>query len=273
MIGRRAAIALLLPCGLASCAFAAPAAQAEPFTAAYTCVKVAKPTALSIGFKDEHCTEAVKGTEANWKHEYIPTNTVTEVKVTNNETMSKTVASKFKGKVAGTAFELEAGGFLSCKGAESWVGNIEIFGLNAIGGFCGEFYNVVVNSPENCTIPNKVVKLNGPGNIATYVTKFGEMFIEFTPPAGKPFASFEFSGEKCSLNGKKVNVTGTAKANVTTQESPLDGATLKFTTEETRFTVEIEEQIAELSATFTPRMVPESGVPEYPVVLTTNEPI
>jgi hypothetical protein len=69
------------------------------------------------------------------------------------------------------------------------------------------------------------------------VTKNGEMFIEFTPP----------------------------------EESPLDGATLKFTTEETHLTLEADGQIAELQGTFTPRMVPEVGVPEYPVVLTTVE--
>lgn len=272
MIGRRAIVGLSLLCALAFCALAAPTANAEPHTTAYTCLKETKPTALSKGFKDEHCSETAKGTEVSWKHEYIPIDTVTEVNVTNNETSSKTIAPKLKGKVAGTAFEIEAGGFQSCK-KETWIGNLEIAGDRAIGGFCGEFYNVVVNNPANCEVTNKVVNLNKTGNITTYVTKNGEMFIEFTPPAGKPFATFEFSGEKCSLKGKKVEVMGTANANVTTEASPLDGATLKFTTEETHLTLEIEDKIAELSATFTPRMAPEVGVPENPVTLTTNEPV
>jgi hypothetical protein len=92
------------------------------------------------------------------------------------------------------------------------------------------------------------------------------MYIEFTPPAEKPFAEFTFAGGECALKGTKVSITGSAKANVTTNESQTDGATINFTTAQTGKTLKAAGTKAEFEGVFTPR---EVSAEAPPVVLTT----
>jgi hypothetical protein len=249
-------------------------------TTAYTCKPVEKPTEQTKGFEDEHCTKAVTGTSVTFAHEVLPAEKPTQLKVTNNETMEKTKPAKLTSKIGGIEFEIEAASFQSCNNAKE---KTEISNFNEIpekehawagGFFCGEFTNVSVKKPANCEVQKKVVILNNNSFFRTIVVPAGEgetMYVVFLPPAGKPFATFEFSGEKCALKGKKANVEGSLAANVQTEgETQLLGATLKFDPFDGISVLEVGGEPAGFEGTFTPRMLPEAGKPENPIVLTTE---
>lgn len=87
MTGQKAAVGLSLLCALALSATTAPNAMAFRTTTAYTCKPVEKPTESTKGFEDEHCTKAATGTSVTFAHEVIPAEKLTQLKVTNNETL------------------------------------------------------------------------------------------------------------------------------------------------------------------------------------------
>lgn len=281
MTGPRGVIALMLLCALAVSAVVAPNATAFKTTTAYTCKPVEKPTEQTKGFEDEHCTKAATGTSVKFGHEVIPAEKPTQLKVTNNETLGKTIPAKLWSKIGGIEFEIEATSFQSCNNAKE---KTEIANFNEIpekekafaaGFFCGEFTNVSVKKPANCEVQKKVVILNSNSFFETRVVPapVGEdMYITFKPPVGKPFATFEFGGEKCALKGKKANVEGTLAANVQTEgETQLLGATLKFDPFDGVSVLEVGGEPAGFEGTFTPRMLLEAGVPENPIVVTTED--
>jgi hypothetical protein len=273
MTGRRAAIGLSLLSALVFCAFAAPNAMALKGTTAFTC----EPATEGAGFSDEHCQTAV-GSGAKFKHKEIAVGTVTQVTAGNTETGSKLIYPKLKSTVGGLATELEAGGFTSCINKTSFTNKENgAKQMEAAGENCGEFYNVVVNKPAKCAVAGGTVKLNEKGEGKTVVKTVEakeEMYVEFLPPvASKIYAEFEFvnkGAEECALKGTKVEVTGTAQANNTTEEGKLDGPTLKFTTAQTGKTLKLGAQKAEFEGTFTNRMLPTIGQAENPIVLTTT---
>jgi hypothetical protein len=283
MIGRRAIIGVVLLAAIALNAISASSAMAVvKYTTAVTCLEV-KPTESTVGFKDEHCTEGTTGTSAKWIHKSIPSEKATSLKVTNNETMSKTVTARLKSKLEGKAFEIEAGGFQSCNNEKektqitNWPEDEKLkLPPEASGPYCGEYTNVLVKEPAKCEVAKKVVVLNA-GSFGTRVEAPGggeeEMWVQFGS-GEKPLATFEFTGAECALNKKIVEVKGFPRANVQTEgETKLLGATLKFTTKETGNQLKVGAEKAEFEGTFTPRMTPEVGVPESPIALTTAEPI
>jgi hypothetical protein len=210
----------------------------------------------------------------------IPAEKPTQVKVTNNETFEKTRPAKLTSKMGGVEFVIEATSFQSCNTAKekTEIANFneepEIEKAYASGFFCGEFSGVTVKKPANCEVLKKVVILNSGSFFRTIVVPAGEgetMFVYFLPPPGKPFATFEFSGEKCALKGKKANVGGSLAANVQTEaETQLLGATLEFNPFDGISVLEVGGEPAAFEGTFTPRMLAETGVPENPIVLTTE---
>ncbi len=282
MTGRRAIVALSLLCALVVCAFAAPNASALKGTTAYTCEPEPDPTDKTAGFEDEHCTKAVTGTKAKWVHKEIPETTFTFVTATNNETAAKTVPAKFKTTVGGEVFEAEATAFQTCAGNKTYLINLTNFikQMWVSGRYCGEFTKVTVTKPAKCSVAGGAIKTeeNGFWGTEVLVNKAGkeEMYVEFKPPVPKVpeektrFALFEIIGEECPLKNKKVEVTGAARANVSTAAT-LDGATLKFTTADTGLTLKVGAEKAEFSGTFTPRMSEEvAGEELNPITLTTT---
>jgi hypothetical protein len=276
MRGRRAVVGLCLLCAVACGALAvAPNAMALKGTTAFTCRPETKPTETTKGFEDEHCTKAVTGTKAIWVHEEIKPGTNTQVISSNTETQGKLVYPKLKSLIGGVEFELEAGGFQSCINKTS-VENKENGAkqMEAAGEGCGEFYNVIVKKPAKCTVKNGTVSLPEKGEGKTVVKEVegkSEMYGEALPPvATKVFAEFTFEGAECALKGTTVKVTGTARANVTTEEGKLDGPTVRLTTAETGKTLKVGAQKAEAEGTATVRMLPTIGQEENPIVVTTT---
>jgi hypothetical protein len=277
MSGRKTVIGLSLLCALVASATVAPSAMAFRTTTAYTCKPVEKPTEQTKGFEDEHCTKPATGTSVTFTHEVIPPEKLTQLKVTNNETLEKSRPAKLRWHTAGAEVEIEATSFQSCtKGTE--IANFneipEKEHAFAAGFFCGEFTGVTVKKPAKCEVAKSAVTLNANSFFRTIVVPAGEgetMYVFFIPPTGKPFATFEFSGEKCALKGRKVNVEGTIAANVQTEgETALLGATLTFDPFDGISLLEAGGEPASFEGTFTPRMLAETGVPDNPIVLTTE---
>lgn len=280
MTGRKAVIGLSLLCALAASAVTAPNAMAFRTTTAYTCKPVEKPTEQTKGFEDEHCTKPATGTSVTFTHEMIPAEKPTKLKVTNNETLEKYRPAKLTSKIEGTEFEIEASTFQSCNAGKEIT---DIANFNEVpekehayaqGFFCGEFTGITVKKPANCEVVKKAVILNTDSIFQTIVVPAGEgetMFVYFVPPKGKPFTTFEFGGEKCTLKGKQAVVEGSLAANVQTEgETALLGATLTFDPFDGISVLKVGGEPAAFEGTFTPRMLAETGVPDNPIVLTTE---
>jgi hypothetical protein len=264
MTGRRAVIGLSLLSALVFCAFAAPNAMALKGTTAFTCVHVL--TGAQFANTDEHCAKPLGGLTEGFKHEEIAPNTKTKLIVSNTETGSKLSFPKFKSTIAGTEFELEAGGTRSS--LNSFMENKEVEKQMVITGEGGsEFYNVVVNKPAKCTVKNILINEKSTG---TSVVNATEMYGEVKAPAGGAFASFELEGAECALKGVKIEVKGSAKFNISKEEGHNDGATVNYTTAGTEGTLKVGAIAAKFEGTTTPRMQPEVGKEENPISATTT---
>jgi hypothetical protein len=264
MTGRRAVIGLSLLSALVFCAFAAPNAMALKGTTAFTCVHVL--TGAQFANTDEHCAKPVGGLTEGFKHEEIAPNTKTKTTVSNTETGSKLSFPKFKSTIAGTEFELEAGGFHSSN--NSFMENKEVEKqMFTTGEGGGEFINVIVNKPAKCTVKNIILNEK---DTATTVVNATEMYGEQKAAAGGNFASFVLEGAECALKGVTIEVKGSAKYNISKEEGHNDGATWNFTTAGTEGTLKVGEQKAKFEGTLTPRMQPEVGKEENPVSETTT---
>lgn len=269
MTGRRAIVGLSLLSALLLCAFAAPSAMALNGTTAFKCIHT---TPSGEEFSDEHCTSAQTGS-AGFTEMGLTPGTETNITVSNSSTEGKVVKPKLKGVIAGVNFELEAGSFESCAANDTVGNNLNGGGQGEVTGvFCGSFSSVVVNKPAKCEIEKGVVNLlaNGTGKtVVKFVKEEQEMYVELNPPGKESFAEFTFAGGECALKGSKVSVTGSLTANVSTELSKNDGATLKFTTAQTGKTLKAAGNTAEFEGTFTPRGVSTEAPP---ITLTTTLP-
>jgi hypothetical protein len=281
MNGRRAIVGLTLLCALVFAAFAAPNAMAAlKGTTAYTCVKEDNPPEQAKGFEDEHCLKATSGDAVKWVHEEIGL-TTTLLTVENDET-SKAVPAKLVFSVEGTEVELEAQTFFSCGGHTSVQNKQNGEKMEVLSPeFCGEFSEVSVKKAAGCVVKGGIVLLPNAGGergtakgiVIENAKKEEEMYVEFKPAEGKPFATFTV--EKCEKAGlnKTYKVEGTAKANVSVNAA-TDGPTLKFTAAQTGPTLKVVsgelKTEGKFSGTFTARMAFETGKPKNPVTLTTT---
>lgn len=270
MIGRRAIAGLSLLTALVVCAFAAPNALAVQGTTAFTCMPVKEAAA----FADEHCTKEAEGGEG-WIHEEIKEDVFTKLSVTNNETMTKTVPSKFKATVDKKLFEAEATAFTGCAEGSSVENSTEGGVMKTKGTACGEFTNVTVTEPKKCAVKNNAIALEGSiwfGEVfINPFTKKEVMYLDFVPEAGLPLADFEVIGNECPIKGKKVEVTGHAATAELLTTSAREGSTVKFTTARTGLSLKVEGAKAEFEGTFTPRMDVDGGKPTNPITLTTSD--
>jgi hypothetical protein len=270
MIRPRAAIGLLLLSALAVSAYAAPGASALQGTTAFTC----EPAKDGAGFSDEHCEKAV-GSGATFKHSAIKPGVSTQLSISNNETLSKVSTQKIYTIFMGEEIDLDAGGFASCINKTSLENKENGGKMEAAGEFCGDFFNVVAKKPGGCKVKKGIVKVTEKSTIKTVVEKVVEnekMYVEIAAPAGKPLMTFELEGcGTAGLNNVPIEITGSAKANVTTNTKQLDGPTLEFLTAETENTLKVGANVAKYEGTLTMRMLAEVGKEVNPVTTTTTE--
>ncbi len=231
MIGRRAAVVLSLLCALVSCAIAAPSAVAIKGTTVFICKEEPLADGKTVGYEDEHCTKKQVGEKAKWIEEAIPPNNKVGVAAVNHETGENWITAGMSTVIGGITFSAQAEGFKTCFAGSS-VENKEVLGrMETVGKFCGEFYKVEVLKPTGCLIKEARIELNANAEARTVVKEAGkseEMYVEFLPPTGKPFTTFTIEGPECALKGKKVEVTGSVKANVSFEPERIDGPTLRF---------------------------------------------
>jgi len=253
-------IGLSLLCALLLSVIAAATASAEG-TTAFTC-KATK--AGGAGFSDEHCTKAVS-TGATFSHEEIPPGTATKFKSTNNETGSTTSTFRFKGTLAGVAFELSATGVVS----EGTITN-EVLDdvMQSVGKeITVHFTGVKVTAPAGigCKVKEETLLTNRLRSVTVEGTSPTTTGVKYEPElVGQSFLGIKLEG--CSnpeLNGT-FPVTGAALA------TP-EGATLDFT-EASTAGLKFGGNKASLTGKLTRRMAPETGKEENPIALTTTAP-
>lgn len=275
-MNRGTIIGLVMLCAASVCAAVVPASAsaAAHGTTAFTCTPEPKPNAGSVGFSDEHCKVAATGTNVKFVHKTITTIAPDFVSATNSGT-TETIPAKMKGSIGGVAWEAEAGGYTTFENGAT-LANLtsgvtkQMF---ADGRYGGEFNEVHITNPANCSVKNNRIEtlLGALWTTKVEINKAGEeeMWVEFEaePPGKTVIAKFELQGATCALKGKNVEVTGSAKANVQNEKGGLLGSTLTFTTKTTGETLKANGAKAEFEGTFTPRL--DEGEETDPIALTT----
>ena len=230
MIGRRAAVGLSLLCALVLCAFAAQSASAAKAvnTTAFTCVAGAGQK----DFSDAHCDTKVTAGTGKFGHEAVALNETKSLDADNETTGGATNPIVLLGKALGAATEITCSSMNTNTGGSA-VHNVEAEKKHTMtGNGAAEFTECSVQKPAKCDVKEPIevnavfegVEGLGPGK--------NEMGVEFKPAEGKPFASITYinkGAESCALNGKNINVTGSAigTSNIS-QTNSWTGATIVF---------------------------------------------
>jgi hypothetical protein len=264
MTVRRSTIGLMLLCGLAFFAVAAPSAMAKG-TTAFTC----EPVSVGAEFEDEHCDKAKAG-GSGFKHTAIAAGVATEVSFTNEKTQNLTTEA-FKvflpGKFEGVAVEIVCEEVTSGAGAATTLENKEVEGkMLAEGPAELKFGKCKVNKPEKCTVKEPIVTKVKAKTKVIKETAPEEMGVEFTA-SGANLGEIEFKNkeaEVCPLNGKKAVVTGTFTA---TPEGIVNGKGATWAITAAMSNLKFGTEVGKLETIVTARM---AGIGGNPIVLTTT---
>ncbi len=253
---------------------------------AFTCVKEGG----SSDFADEHCDEEVGAGKGKYGHVAIGESETT-VELTNAKTTNKTTESKgaiFKSTSAGIPIEITC----AAVQGDGKLKNIAVGpdGGMAVAGNEGgtlTFSKCKMPRPFNaakeefCKVKEPILTTGSSMSRVEQGLEKNTMGVDFKPTVkeekAQPFTelSFEnFPGKVCFLNGKTVQVTGTAMA--TGARGPdtkvnSSGATLLFTTAMTAETLKFGTAKAEFEASITTSRTNADGkTTESPVTLTTT---
>jgi hypothetical protein len=265
MNGRIVTLGLMTACVLTFCSVAAPSASATKGTTAFTCEKVKS----GAEFSDEHCTKS--GSGEGWAHKGIAVETATEVSFSNEKTAGSTT------EALPTDFHFTLAGVTVTISCSIWGGLAHVLTSKppltpsqaVFTALALAVKSCKVTKPLKCSIKGGEANLFEGGQAKTVVkqnaAKEEEMYVEFVPAEGKPVATFTFEGSECALKGISVELKGTAKANVSTSQTQLDGPILKFVPAQTEKTLTLGGKAASLEGSLTVRMA-EGG----PIALTTT---
>jgi hypothetical protein len=282
MIGRKATVGLSLLCALMFCALAAQSASAQvgtkaEKTTAFTCVAKAKGD-----FSDAHCDKKVTPGTGSFGHVEIKPGETTEIEVTNegtaNETKEAEVAT-LKGTLGGVTVHITCA-VATTNGASkpSWIENVDTSGKHTVKGrVVIRFSSCTLHKPLKCVVKEPIETIALFEGVEELGAGKKEMGLEFKPEnAAEPFAALTLENkgaESCALNGKKLEVFGSAIA--TGMPAPTEahsGATSMYETEKEMQTLEVGKgtgQKAEFLGTFTTRMKEKTVGKENPISLTT----
>lgn len=284
MIGRRTTLGLSLLCALIFSAFAVQSASAAKAvnTTAVTCVDVGEKKG---DFEDAHCDKKIGAEKGKFAHQTINLNETTEIEATNKTTGEATSPAVLKGEAFAAKVEITCTtakttakkGFIhnveDVEKIKEGEKEVEIKKHTVTGELTAEFSVCSVQKPAKCIVKEPIeVKSTFEGvegELEAGSKNKEEMGVEFSPPAGKPFASITFlnkGAEKCSLNEKTVNVEGKAIGTGTssTKEPRYTGATLNFSDLMTTQTLTFGGVAAGFDSTNTVKMVGGN-----PIALTT----
>ena len=224
MIGRRTTVGLSLLCALLFSAIAVQSASAVKAvnTTAVTCVE----GGVTKDFSDAHCDTKVPAGTGKFSHEAIPNDTTTEITTDNTTTGGATDPAVLKGKAFGVASEITCNKVASQAG-KAFFHNIEHAATKqhtVTGTLISSFTECSVQKPLKCDVKEPIV-VEAEGEAVEGLESGGKketMGFQVKAKAGKPFAAITYinnGAEKCALNGKIVNVTGSAIATGTPEPS------------------------------------------------------
>ena len=241
MIGRKTTVGLSLLCALLFSAIAVQSASAAKAinTTAFTCVE----NAGAKDFKDAHCDEKVAEGTGKFGHVAIKNDETTEIDVTN------TTNAVLKGKAFGAASEITCTKVAS-EAKKSFIHNVEHAATKqhtVTGTVIVRYTECSVQKPLKCDVKEPIVveaEFEGVEGLESGGKK-DTMGVQFKAKAGKPFAAITYvnnGAEACALNGKTVNVTGSAIGTGTPEPSKANkhaGATINFEHEKITATKEL----------------------------------
>jgi hypothetical protein len=265
---RGVVVGLFLCCALVSCVFGVPSAVALKGTTAYECKPVSGKEG-AVGFTDEHCTISAEKGKAAFEHVQIPIETNTSVTIINHETKTSPVV-RMKSSVGGVKVELEAKKAAACekttfKNIENAKKQMEVAGEG-----CMEFSEITVGGISKCVVKEPILANIFGGTEVEEVEKKPVGGTGYSP-VGESFTSITFlnkGAEKCTLNGKTFNITGSVHANMPFEEGKVDGPTLRFSATQTQKTLKLGIESAAFEATLTARAATGE---KNPVSVTTTE--
>lgn len=225
MIGRGTTVGLSLLCALFFSAIVVQSASAAKAvnTTAVTC---AKTFSGGQGFSDPHCDKTVFS-GAEYEHKAIPADTTTEIETDNTLTGGATDPAVLAGKSFGVATEI------TCNKV-SGTGTLHNTESE------GKFHTVtttLTTKYTECSVQKPLkCDVKEPIEFTANVEGFEEgenMGINFKPAVGETFVAISYinnGAESCVLNGKAINLTGSAVATSagTAPNAKHSGATSDF---------------------------------------------
>ena len=233
MIGRRTVVGLSLLCALLFSAIAVQSASAAKAinTTAYTCIEGG-----TKDFSDAHCDTKVAAGTGKFGHESIANNTTTEITVDNDVTGKSTDPAVLAGKAFGAATEITC----TTVHGEGWLENTGKEKEHTVRGTVTVNYTgCSVQKPAKCDVKEPIeVKAIAEG-VEGIAPEGKGMGVSFGPDESKNFTQITYinnGAEVCALNGKTVNVEGSAIATGIDPKTIHSGATPDF--DHTRITGE-----------------------------------
>ena len=274
MIGRRATVGFSLLCALLFSAIAVQSASAAKAinTTAVTCVKGGG----ILDFRDAHCNEKGTPFTEEYGHVAIKNDETTEIEITNSTTGGATDPAVLKGKAFGAASEITCNKVASVP-KKTFLHNVETPEKKhtITGETSAEYKDCSVQKPLKCDV-KEPIEVKAEFESVEGLESEGKketMGVQFKAKGAEPFAKIEFinnGAESCALNGKTVNVTGSAIGTGTPEPSKANkhsGATTNFHHEKITATKELllGGEAAGFQNKATVRMVGGN-----PIVLTTT---
>ena len=228
MIGHRTAVGLSLLCALIFSAFAVQSASAAKAvnTTAFTCVVAGG----NDDFMDPHCDAKVTAGTGNYGHVAISPPLTTEITV-DNSTTGGTDPAVLEGKAFGAATQI------TCKKVhgEGTIQNTEHFATKqhtVDGTITIKYTECSVQKPLKCDVkePLEVFKAKFEG-VEGLGPEGKGMGVEVGPNESKNLTQITYinnGAELCALNGKTVNVEGSAISTGIEPAAKHSGATPDF---------------------------------------------
>ena len=222
MIGRRTVVGLSLLCALLFSVIAVQSASAAKAinTTAFTCVEGG-----TKDFSDAHCDTKVPAPTGKFGHVEIANNTTTEVTMTNDVTGKSTDPAVLAGKAFGAATEITC----TTVHGEGWLENTGKEKEHTVRGTGStNFTGCSVQKPAKCDVKEPIVVKAIAEGVEGIAPEGKGMGGALGPDESKNFTQIAFTNngaEVCALNGKTVNVEGSAIATGIDPKAKHSGAT------------------------------------------------
>ena len=226
MIGRKTTVGLSLLCALLFSAITVQSASAAPAinTTAVTCVE----NGGKKDFSDAHCDTKVTEGTGKFGHVEIARDTTEEITINNDVTGKSTDPAILAGKAFGAATEI----LCSTVHGDGWIenfGNEKEHRFEATVTF--EYSECSVAKPSKCDVEEPIEVRAIARGVEGIAPEGKGMGVSFGPDESKNLTQITYinkGAESCALNGKTVNLEGSAIATGKEPKVKHSGATPDF---------------------------------------------